>query len=280
MAVNLEKQSASGSDNTYEVDGIKYCSKCNMPRNTRLRFLDREYIMPVMCICEAKAYDAEGERMENMEKQFRLNKLRQFSMMDRKFGQCTFDNWHHESGTENLYKLGVNYVKNWPDMKRKNIGFMFWGKPGTGKSYLSFCIANALLDQYVPVIAISTIGLLNRIKQTYSNYGKEGEAEIINSLQNASLLVLDDLGAENSSSWAKEKLYEIIDSRYRTGKPMITTTNLTPEQLKIKLQGDDGVDRTYDRLIEMCIPVEVQGMSKRREAAAWKQNIIEQLIAE
>lgn len=165
-------------------------------------------------------------------------------------------------------------------MKAKNIGFLFWGPPGTGKSFLAFCIANKLIENLVPVIAISTIGLLNRIKQTYKNYSEEEEVEIINILRNASLLVLDDLGAENNNDWAREKLYEIIDSRYRDGKPMIVTTNLTLTQLKEKLTGWDGVARTYDRLIEMCYPVEIKGSSKRVKAANEKTKIIEELVNE
>jgi len=77
----------------------------------------------------------------------------------------------------------------------------------------------------------------------------------------------------------KEKLYEIIDSRYRDGKPMIVTTNLTLEQLKNKLTGEDGVTRTYDRLIEMCYPVLIQGESKRVRKAREKDNIIRDLLS-
>ena len=73
----------------------------------------------------------------------------------------------------------------------------------------------------------------------------------------------DDLGAENNTAWSKEKLYEIIDSRYRDGKPIIITTNLTTGQLKEKLAGDDGIYRTHDRIIEMCTLIEVKGKPRR-----------------
>ena len=97
-------------------------------------------------------------------------------------------------------------------------------------------------------------------------------------LKNASLLILDDLGAENNTEWSKEKIYEIIDSRYRQSKPMIITTNLTKDQLRDKLTSGDGVTRTYDRLIEMCTPIEVKGPSKRVIAASEKMRIIQGLM--
>lgn len=177
-----------------------------------------------------------------------------------------------------MYKLGKNYCENWTEMKEKNMGLLLYGPPGTGKTFLAFCIANELLNNMIPVIAISSIGLLNRIRETYNTWGREGEVEIINNLKNASLLILDDLGAENNTPWSKEKLYEIIDSRHRDRKPCIITTNLTREGLKKKLTGDDEIPRTYDRIVEMCHPIQVQGKSKRVEAAKDKEELLKRLL--
>jgi DNA replication protein DnaC len=230
------------------------------------------------CECERKEYEKKKKEEENKQRQYRLDRLKQYSMMDKHFQKCTFENFKVDKHNEKLYKLALNYCERWSEMKKENMGFLFYGPPGTGKTYLAFCIANKLLEKLVPVIALSSIGLLNRIKQTYNTYGKEAETEIILSLKNAALLVIDDIGAENDTNWVKEKLYEIIDSRYRDGKPMICTTNLTREQLKNKLTGNDGVTRTYDRLIEMCYPIEVGGPSRRAKAAGTKIGIIKDLL--
>lgn len=230
------------------------------------------------CECEKVEYERRQQEEENKQKQYRLDRLKQYSMMDAHFEQCTFENFKIDKQNQKLYKMALNYCERWPEMKEQNMGFLFYGPPGTGKTYLAFCIANRLLEKLVPVIAISSIGLLSRIKQTYNTYGKEAETEIILSLKNAALLVIDDIGAENDTNWAKEKLYEIIDSRYRDGKPMICTTNLTREQLKDKLTGNDGVTRTYDRLIEMCYPIEIKGPSRRVQTASQKTEIIKELL--
>ncbi|ADD02662.1 DNA replication protein [Thermoanaerobacter thermohydrosulfuricus WC1] len=256
------------------------CPNCGSKTSMEIEILGQKYTVPVMCKCRKEEYERQEREFQNQQRKIRLERLRQYSLMDKRFEQCTFENFQINENNQKLYKMAVNYCKRWPEMKAKNIGFLFWGPPGTGKSFLAFCIANKLIENLVPVIAISTIGLLNRIKQTYKNYSEEEEVEIINILRNASLLVLDDLGAENNNDWAREKLYEIIDSRYRDGKPMIVTTNLTLTQLKEKLTGWDGVARTYDRLIEMCYPVEIKGTSKRVKAANEKTKIIEELVNE
>lgn len=257
---------------------FKRCNKCGENLFFEIEIFGQKRIVGRKCKCEREEYERRKQEEENREKQIRLNQLRQYSMMDAHFEQCRFENFRIDKDNEKLYRLGIKYCERWPEMKAKNVGFLFYGPPGTGKTYLAFCIANRLMEQLVPVIAISSIGLLNRIKQTYNSYGQEGEVELINSLRNASLLILDDLGAEDNRGWAREKIYEIIDSRYRDGKPMICTTNLTKEQLKAKLAGPDGVDRTYDRLIEMCYPIQVRGTSRRAKAAAEKAKIIEELI--
>lgn len=254
------------------------CEKCGQKRYMEIEFMGQKRIVRKQCICEQEEYERRQQDDENKQRQYRLDRLKQYSMMDAHFEQCRFENFKIDKYNEKLYKMALNYCERWPEMKEKNMGFLFYGPPGTGKTYLAFCIANYLLERLVPVIAISSIGLLNRIKQTYSNYGKEAEAEIILSLKNASLLVLDDIGAENDTAWTKEKLYEIVDSRYRDGKPMICTTNLTREQLKDKLTGEDGVTRTYDRLVEMCFPVEITGSSRRVQTASRKAAIIKDLL--
>ena len=85
-------------------------------------------------------------------------------------------------------------------------------------------------------------------------------------MNSAKLLIIDDLGAERSTDFALEKVYNIIDSRYRAGLPMILTTNLTLKEMKEAT--DIRYSRIYDRIFEVCYPMEFTGPSWRKVEAS------------
>lgn len=256
------------------------CDKCGAPKEHTLKILGQVKKVPVACKCEISEYNRRNEEAENMDKLRRLDSLKKYSLMDATFEQCTFDNWKLDESNKVWYKLGKKYCEEWQEMKHKNIGMLLHGEPGTGKTYLSFCIANELLKQFVPVIATSSINVINKIYESYGSYGDEGEVDIINQFKNASLVILDDLGAEHEGKTGKEKqiIYSLLDARIRSQLPTIITTNLRPEQLKRKLTGSDGVARTYDRIVEVCPRIEITGKAYRIEKAKEKLNIVRDLV--
>lgn len=257
---------------------LKMCKKCNTPKQALAEVFDKKIKVSIMCECEKEAYEKEKEEQIKKEKMLKLQKLRDYSLMNSKFDNCTFENFEVDEVNKRFFNIAKRYTDKFNEMKKENLGLLLHGSPGTGKTFLAFCIANELINRLIPVVAISSIGLLGRIKESYKKYGNEGEATIINSLRNASLLILDDLGAENSTPWAKEKIYEIIDARNRDEKPIIITTNLSLNQLKSKMTSSDGVHRTHDRIVEMCTPIEIQGKPRRIESAKEKQNLLKELL--
>ena len=84
-------------------------------------------------------------------------------------------------------------------------------------------------------------------------------------MNDAKLAILDDLGAERGTEYALEKVYDIVDSRYRRKLPMLLTTNLTLDEMKAET--DIRYVRIYDRIFEVCYPMLFEGISWRRQQA-------------
>ena len=147
-------------------------------------------------------------------------------------------------------------------MKEKSLRLLLWGDVGTGKSFFAGCIANALLDKGIPVLMTNFSRILNTLTGIYA----DDRNRFIESFNQYSLLIIDDLGIERNSEFALEQVFNIIDSRYRSRKPLIVTTNLTLDELKNPK--DLAHARIYDRVLERCIPLKVNCRNIRKINAA------------
>ena len=118
-----------------------------------------------------------------------------------------------------------------------------------------------LLDQDVPVLMTNFPTILNRLTGMFS----EDRSEFIASFDEYDLLIIDDLGVERSTEYAMEQMFFVIDSRYRSRRPMIITTNLKLSELKNP--PDLAHARIYDRILERCAPILFNGKNFREENA-------------
>ena len=180
----------------------------------------------------------------------------------------TFEN---DNGRNPQMHHAHRYVEQWQTMRTENIGLLFWGGVGTGKSFLAGCIANALMAQEVPVRMTNFAHILNELNNSFS-----GRNEVVDRLCRYPLLIIDDFVMERGTEYALEQIYNIIDSRYRRRKPLIVTTNLTLDE--IRHPQDTAHARIYDRLLEMCVPISCIGVSLRRENAQEKLERLKELI--
>ena len=154
------------------------------------------------------------------------------------------------------------YVSHWEEMKANSLGLLLWGDVGTGKSFFAGCIANALLDKGIPILMTNFSRILNTLTGIYS----DDRNQFIDSFNKYSLLIIDDLGIERSSEFALEQVFNVIDSRYRSKKPLIVTTNLTLDELKHPK--DLARARIYDRVLERCVPLKINNQNIRELNAA------------
>ena len=248
-------------------DGLLVCGVCGHPMQTYIEVPNptpdhmSKLLTTTSCECDRKAEREEKARKQAIENQDKISRFRSFSMLDDKFKGISFEMLEETMyNTKNL-RTCRRYAERFGNMVAENQGLLLWGNVGTGKSWAAAAIANYLLGKVIPVVMVSFVEIIKDIESK-----KKTQEEIISLVNSAQLVIFDDLGAERGSDFALEKVYSIIDSRYRKQLPMIVTTNLTMEQMKEET--DIRYCRIYDRIFETCYPMQFSGPSWRRVEAS------------
>lgn len=253
-------------------DGLIHCKKCGGQRQTVVPCFGKSgYFMP-RCICQCQQ-EAEEQRKAAEERQRRMERIKRRKaqgLQDRYLYDYTFAN---DNGQNPLMDKARDYVENWKEAYKSNIGLLLFGDVGTGKSFFAGCIANALLDQDVPVLMTNFPTILNRLTGMFS----EDRSEFIASFDEYDLLIIDDLGVERSTEYAMEQMFFVIDSRYRSRRPMIITTNLKLSELKNP--PDLAHARIYDRILERCAPILFDGKNFREENAGATRQTAKDIVS-
>ena len=270
----LEQSVSSIPENAedyYGMDGLLYCGKCHTPREAF--FAKGVALMgknkhPIECSCQ-RIERAKQEALISQQKHSDLvRRLKAEGFSDPAMLDWKFEN---DNGRSPQMCHAHRYVEQWQTMRAENLGLFLWGGVGTGKSFLAGCIANALMEQEVPVRMTSFARILNELNSSFS-----GRNEVVDKLCRYPLLIIDDFGMERGTEYALEQIYNIVDSRYRSRKPLIVTANLTLNE--IRHPQDTAHARIYDRLLEMCIPVSCIGVSLRKENALEKLERMKLLV--
>ena len=246
----------AGDEYIEQADGLIHCKKCCGSRQTVVpRFGGSGYFMPrCLCPCQQKAQEERKAMEEQRERMERVKRRKAQGLQDRYLYDYTFAN---DNGQNPVMEKAHAYVEHWKEAYRDNTGLLLFGDVGTGKSFFAGCIANALLDRDVPVLMTNFPSILNRLTGVFA----EDRAAFIASLDDYSLLVIDDLGVERDTPYVLETVYLVIDERYKSGKPFIITTNLSLEELRNPADLEHG--RIYDRIMERCVPVVFSGKNYR-----------------
>lgn len=240
----------------YIVDGLLYCGKCHTQKQVRLELFGEVRTPYCLCKCAAEQRDKEERELKQRQHEIRIQEKRKAGFPDKDLQNCTFAN--DDRSNEKISNVAQRYAENFPTMLKDGKGLLLFGTVGTGKTFIAAAIANALIDRGYDCLVTNFARLVNTISGMYN-----GKQEYIDSLNAFDLLIIDDLAAERDTDYMNEIVYNIIDSRYRAGLPMIITTNLTSDELKNP--ADVKKQRIYSRLLEICIPLEVAGDDRRRK---------------
>ena len=254
--IDRSKQAIKEEQGDYIVDGLLYCGKCHTKKQTRIELFGQIKNPYCLCQCEVERREKEKQEIERQQRLMRIEDMRRAGFSEKEMRGWTFAN--DDKQNPKISAIAKNYVDNFETMKERKKGLLFFGSVGTGKSFHAAEIVNALIDKGYPCLMTNFSRLVNTIQGMY-----DGKQQYIDGLNKFDLLVIDDLAAERDTEYMNEIVFNIIDCRYRAGLPLIVTTNLTADELK--KPNNIGKERTYSRLMEMTIPVEVKGIDRRKK---------------
>ncbi|OCX40594.1 DNA replication protein DnaC [Staphylococcus haemolyticus] len=176
--------------------------------------------------CECELIEiGKKERAERKEKY--LNRIFNQSNVNASLSDATVNSYQPQNDHQvHAKSTAIEYVKGFSVDEPKSL--ILQGSYGTGKSHLAYAIAKAIKQQGYSVAFMHIPMLMERIKATYNRNATETTDELVQLLSNIDLLVLDDVGVENTEH-TLNKLFSIVDNR--VGKNNIFTTNFSDKEL-------------------------------------------------
>ena len=252
----LSKNIGDVDPSDYEKDGLLYCGKCHTKKQTYFNACGKSIKVPCMCQCVQEEKEKANLAFNQEKKECAIQEQKNRMLQDTMLLNATFENDLYPDSK--VMRYARRYVDKWEEFYNGHVGLCLYGDAGCGKTFAAACIANALIDKGVSVLM--------------TNFSKivKGMPDLFNGNQNAyftdinrnKLLIIDDLGIERDTPYMVEQVYTIIDERYKNKQPVILTTNLSWDR-DIVTEKEIGRKRIYDRIKEMCIPLYVEGGSKR-----------------
>lgn len=171
--------------------------------------------------------DLENERFQSL--------VRWSNIPSRTYKTHRIENFTPRKGTEGAYQAAKNFISD----ELCDYFLTFVGPPGVGKTHLALGIGWHWLENYVGLVKYWQVeALLDELRQGFNIQGEEQHHrfdKLMTRIKGVPLLILDDLGVEQSTQWARAKLDEIVDHRYINGMAMVITTNLLPHKLEPRI---------------------------------------------
>ena len=219
------------------------------------------YYHPCTPECEKKN---ERREWELMRRDTRVALLKERSGLSKRMKGYTLANFRPTiSPSASRARMKVDeYLDNWEENREAGRGIYFCGDVGVGKTHLAVAVMNEVIQRKrVPSLFVTVPELLDNLRGAYNDPGRDLD-EWMAAVQNADFLVLDDLGSERATDWVRERIFVVVNHRYREALPTIFTSNIGPKDLAEQLG-----ERTASRIIAMCDWISLEGDDYRETAA-------------
>ena len=244
------------TSNNYPLDYLKmqyHCDKCK----------DTGSVGTKICTCKKqlmtnKLYQDTGVSEIIKEENFENFDISLFRK-DRQANEVISPYENIKAIKEELYQYANHFDED-------SVNLYIFGKVGTGKTYLLNSITKEVLDQGYSVLYLSESDLVNKILLHRFSYSEE-KAKLqgeIDTIFNSDLLIIDDLGTNNTNDASKSAIFEVINSRLVKKKPVVISSNLNPEELRETYDA-----RIYSRIVGKYYQKRLFGNDVRMQLWKW-----------
>lgn len=178
-----------------------------------------------------KMFRCPNNRVElDMDRQERLRRISNLdAYQDKSFYNFTIDPNTLKPSESNSLQIALSLASQFAE--NPNGWLLLEGTYGCGKTHLAAAVGNERLQKGDVVLFITVPDLLDHLRSTFGPTSETGYDETFDRIRNAPILILDDLGAENASAWAQEKLFQLLNHRYSRHLSTVITTNVDLDTL-------------------------------------------------
>ena len=223
MVATSHQMNAKAEGDYIGPDGFLYCGKCHTKKETSVTIKgedgnDVEFRPYTPCKCRKAEIEAENEKERKQKEAVTIERLRSTSGIPDLYVNANFSSFKERTDNKAILHMIRRYVEKFDQMAEKGNGLLFHGSVGTGKTYAAACIGNELIQRCKSVFMTSTYTML-KLRDP------DEEEAYMNRIRRCALLIIDDIGAERSTEFGRERVFSYIDARLGEKKPMILTTN-------------------------------------------------------